>query len=73
MALAWNAAGTHVVSGALDTHVYVWSLAKPASRVKALNAHKDGVNGVAWADGSSKVVSTGGDAAVKVWNVEGLQ
>ncbi|KAI0386570.1 WD40 repeat-like protein [Hypomontagnella monticulosa] len=69
--IAWNAAGTHAVSGALDTNVFVWSLAKPGARVKALNAHKDGVNGVAWADG--KVVSTGGDAAVKIWAVSGLQ
>ena len=49
--LAWNEAGTHAVSGALDTHVYAWSLAKPGSRVKALNAHKDGVSGVAWLAG----------------------
>ncbi|KAI1635144.1 WD repeat domain-containing protein [Biscogniauxia mediterranea] len=71
--IAWNAAGTHAVSGALDTNVFVWSLAKPGARVKALNAHKDGVHGVAWVDGGRKVASTGGDAAVKVWVVEGLQ
>ncbi|KAI0594619.1 WD repeat domain-containing protein [Biscogniauxia sp. FL1348] len=71
--IAWNAGGTHAVSGALDTNVFVWSLAKPGARVKALNAHKDGVYGVAWVDGGRKVASTGGDAAVKVWGVEGLQ
>ncbi|KAI2638883.1 WD40 repeat-like protein [Hypomontagnella submonticulosa] len=72
--IAWNDAGTHAVSGALDTNVFVWSLAKPGARVKALNAHKDGVNGVAWAGGNAdKVVSVGGDAAVKIWGVSGLQ
>ncbi|KAI8633740.1 WD40 repeat-like protein [Xylariaceae sp. FL1651] len=70
--IAWNEAGTHAVSGALDTHIYIWSLAKPGARVNVLNAHKDGVNGVCWA-GESKVASTGGDAAVKIWNVSGLQ
>ncbi|KAH8671086.1 WD domain-containing protein [Xylariales sp. PMI_506] len=70
--IAWNEAGTHAVSGALDTSVYVWSLAKPGSRVKSLNAHKDGTNAVAWI-GTDKIASTGGDAAVKIWGVSGLQ
>lgn len=70
--IAWNAAGTHAASGALDTNVFVWSLAKPGARVKALNAHKDGVSGVAWV-GDHRVASSGGDAAVKVWGVAGLQ
>ncbi|KAI0472598.1 WD40 repeat-like protein [Xylariaceae sp. FL0804] len=77
--LAWNAAGTHAASGALDTHVFVWSLARPGARVRAPNAHKDGVYGVGWAGAGtgagagSRVVSAGGDAAIKVWAVEGLQ
>ncbi|KAI1109001.1 WD40-repeat-containing domain protein [Nemania sp. NC0429] len=70
--IAWNDAGTQAVSGALDTHLYVWSLAKPGGRVNVLNAHKDGVNGVAWV-GENKIASTGGDAAVKIWNVSGVQ
>ncbi len=72
LSLAWNAAGTHAVSGGLDTNVHVWSLAKPGSRVRAANAHKDGVFGVAWVEGG-RAVSSGGDAAVKVWGVKGLQ
>jgi WD40 repeat protein len=70
--IAWNDAGTQAVSGSLDTHIYVWSLAKPGTRVNVLNAHKDGVNGVAWV-GENKIASTGGDAAVKIWNVSGVQ
>ncbi|KAL1835777.1 hypothetical protein VTJ49DRAFT_6088 [Mycothermus thermophilus] len=75
--IAWNPAGTHAVSGGLDTHVHVWSLAKPGTRVRAANAHKDGVTGVAWVGmkeaGEERVVSAGGDAAVKVWKVSALQ
>ncbi|KAJ8123911.1 hypothetical protein ONZ43_g248 [Nemania bipapillata] len=70
--IAWNDAGTQAVSGALDTHLYVWSLAKPGARVNVLNAHKDGVNGVAWV-GENKIASAGGDAAVKIWTVSGVQ
>jgi WD repeat-containing protein 1 (actin-interacting protein 1) len=70
--IAWNDAGTHAISGAIDTNIFVWSLSKPGSRVKALNAHKDGVSGVAWI-GSDKIVSTGGDAAIKTWKVDNLQ
>merc|ERR1712098_795032 len=33
----------------------------PGKRVKAANAHKDGVNGVSWLDGGKKIASTGGD------------
>lgn len=69
--IAWNDQGTHAVSGGLDTNVFVWSLAKPGSRVKAPNAHKDGVNGVSWVDGG--IASSGGDAAIKIWKVSGLQ
>lgn len=49
------------------------SLKSPGKRVKAPNAHKDGVNGVAWVDGSKKVASTGGDAVIKIWEVSGLE
>ncbi|KAK5115164.1 hypothetical protein LTR85_009922 [Meristemomyces frigidus] len=67
----WSPDGKKAVSGALDTNVFVWSLADPGKRVKALNAHKEGVGGVVWAE-DSMVISTGADAAVKVWKVEGV-
>ncbi|KAK3316720.1 WD40-repeat-containing domain protein [Apodospora peruviana] len=73
LSIAWNSAATHAASGALDTNVFVWSLSKPGSRVKAPNAHKDGVYGVAWVEGDAKIASTGGDAAVKIWTVKRLQ
>lgn len=69
--IAWSPDGQHAVSGGLDTNVFVWSLADPGKRVKAGNAHKEGVGGVAWVEGG-RVVSCGADAAVKVWRVEGV-
>ncbi|KAF2008436.1 WD40 repeat-like protein [Aaosphaeria arxii CBS 175.79] len=67
--LAWDDRAELAASGSLDTNVMVWSVSDPGKRIKALNAHKDGVSGVAWQAG--RVLSTGGDASVKVWDVEG--
>jgi len=67
----WDADGKRAVSGGLDTNIFVWSVAQPGHRVSVGSAHKEGVNGVTWL-GEDRVVSVGGDAAVKVWMVEGL-
>jgi WD repeat-containing protein 1 (actin-interacting protein 1) len=69
--IAWNKDGTHAASGSLDTNIFAWSLKDPGARVKAGNAHKEGVNGIAWI--GEKVVSCGADATVKVWEVSGLK
>ena len=65
--IAWNADGTGAVSGSLDTNIFAWSLKEPGRRVSVKNAHKEGVNGVAWV--GVVVYSTGADAAVKKWKV----
>ena len=70
--IAWDASGNYAVSSSLDTNVFVWSVAKPGTRINASNAHKDGVNGVTWVNGQRLIASVGGDAAVKLWKVEGL-
>lgn len=70
--ISWSKSGEYAVSGSLDTNVHVWSLKEPGKRVKAGNAHKDGVNAVVWVD-DGKVISCGADAAVRVWKVEGLK
>lgn len=70
--ISWGPGGKTAVSGGLDTNIFVWSLAEPGKRVKAGNAHKDGVSGVAWVD-ETRVVSCGADAAVKTWKVTGVQ
>ena len=69
--IAWSPDSKKAVSGALDTNVFVWSLAEPGKRVKALNAHKEGVAAVLWVE-DAKVVSCGADAAVRVWKVQGV-
>lgn len=68
--IAWDHEGSKAASGALDTNVFVWSLNDPGKRVKAANAHKEGVAGVAWID-AAKVSSMGADATVKLWAVSG--
>jgi WD40 repeat protein len=72
MSIAWDKEGKRAVSGGLDCSVYVWSVKDQGGRVAVNNAHKDGINGVAWAEGG-RVVSVGGDAAVKAWKVEGVE
>ncbi|KMU72872.1 WD domain, G-beta repeat containing protein [Coccidioides immitis RMSCC 3703] len=52
--LAWNSKGTQLVSGALDTNIFVWSLERPGDWLEAPNAHKEGVNAVAWIADDSK-------------------
>ncbi|KAL5410478.1 hypothetical protein PMIN06_005978 [Paraphaeosphaeria minitans] len=69
-ALAWDADAKLVASGSLDTNVMVWSVEEPGKRIKAMNAHKDGVTGVAW-EPSGKVLSAGGDSSIKVWKLTG--
>jgi len=69
--LAWDETGTRAVSGSLDTNIFVWSLKDPGARVKATNAHKEGVNGIAWL--GDKIISTGADATVKTWSTSGLK
>lgn len=71
--MAWDNNATRLVSGALDTNIFVWSLTTPGDWLQVSNAHKEGVNGVAWIAGGTKVASAGADAAVKVWQVEGLK
>lgn len=78
-ALSWTADSQHCASGALDTHVYVWSVRKPMKNIAIKNAVPGGVNAVLWlsqAEGgavglgpSGRLVGTGADAAIKVWEV----
>lgn len=70
-AIDWSPDGEKAVSGALDTNIFVWTLADPGKRIRATNAHKEGVGGVVWADNGT-VISCGADAAVRVWKVEGI-
>ena len=72
--IAWTRDGKFAASSSLDCSVRVWSVAKPGSRIAAMGAHKESATGVVWLDDGSKhkLVSTGADGAVKVWEVDGL-
>ena len=67
----WDEKGERAVSGSLDTNIFVWSIAKPGQRVSVGSCHKEGINGVRWL-GNDRIFSVGGDAAVKLWKVEGV-
>lgn len=69
--ICWDEKGDRAVTGGLDANVFVYSVAQPGQRVSVGTAHKDGVNGVRWL-GKDQVISVGGDAAVKVWRVDGV-
>uniref|UniRef100_A0A0W0F669 Uncharacterized protein n=1 Tax=Moniliophthora roreri TaxID=221103 RepID=A0A0W0F669_MONRR len=70
--LAWTPDSKHCASGSLDTHVYIWSVAKPLKNIALKNVGPGGVNAVLWidADGAKgELASAGFDACVKVWEV----
>ncbi|PHH80386.1 hypothetical protein CDD82_1795 [Ophiocordyceps australis] len=73
MCISWEDSGAYAASGSLDTHVFVWCLEakNQGKRIKAANAHKDGVYGIRWVS-QGRVASAGGDATVKLWNVKNL-
>ncbi|CAD6639090.1 CEI_1a_G0040950.mRNA.1.CDS.1 [Saccharomyces cerevisiae] len=57
-----------VATGSLDTNIFIYSVKRPMKIIKALNAHKDGVNNLLW-ETPSTLVSSGADACIKRWNV----
>jgi WD repeat-containing protein 1 (actin-interacting protein 1) len=76
--LSWTADSLHCASGALDTHIYVWSVQKPLKNIAIKNAVTGGVNAVLWlssaagdeGSGSGRLAGMGVDAAIKVWQVK---
>jgi len=66
--LAWTADGKHCASGSLDTHVYIWSVAKPLKNIAIKNAAPNGVNAVFWLS-DNKLASAGADGCVKTWDI----
>jgi WD repeat-containing protein 1 (actin-interacting protein 1) len=71
MAMEFSPGGGYLASGGLDSDVYVWKVEATVGgvkRVQVKGAHGEGVWGVRWL-GEGRVVSTGADAAVKIWDV----
>ncbi|KAG0164476.1 WD repeat-containing protein 1 [Apophysomyces sp. BC1034] len=72
LSLQWSACGMFLVSGSLDTNIYVWNRERPLKKVGIKNAHVDAVNGVSFLHKSGdklSVVSVGQDAATRVWEI----
>lgn len=70
--LDWSKCGAYLVSGSIDTNIYVWSRENPFKKVAIKNAHVDAVNSVRFLNTTSDltVASVGQDAAVRVWDVK---
>ncbi|KAG5634451.1 hypothetical protein H0H81_001907 [Sphagnurus paluster] len=70
--LAWTPDSLHCASASLDTHVYVWSVAKPMKNIAIKNAAPGGANAVLWLEGEGypqTLASTGADGCVRLWKV----
>ncbi|GJJ14817.1 hypothetical protein Clacol_009085 [Clathrus columnatus] len=72
--LVWTFDGAHIASASLDTHIYVWDVAKPLKIIAIKNAIPRGAWSVAWVpnsvvDGKGKLLGSGADGAVRVWEV----
>ena len=67
--VAWAPDNDHLASGSIDSHVYVWSVSKPDTRVHVARAHPLGtVTQVGWLDNTT-VMSTGSDNCVRTFNI----
>ncbi|PTB38880.1 uncharacterized protein TrAFT101_006907 [Trichoderma asperellum] len=71
--ISWDDSGSYAASGSLDSHIFIWCLEKrlQGQRIKAPNAHLDGVTGITWIAGG-RVASSGKDATVKIWEANNL-
>lgn len=70
---AWTPDSKYIVSGGLDTGLFIYSVGRPAKVLKKPLAHQTGVSGLAWLsyDGEKgSFASTGLDGVVKTWDVD---
>ncbi|KAI8056852.1 WD40-repeat-containing domain protein [Syncephalis plumigaleata] len=67
--IAWSPDGKHVATGALDTNVYVWSVASPNQRIPILGAHASEASAAQFIDDST-LATAGRDATIKVWKLQ---
>lgn len=71
----WTSDSKFVLSGGLDSGLFLYSVERPSKVLKFPLAHQNGVTGVAWTeyDGEKKqasFVTTGQDGYVKTWKVD---
>ena len=68
LSLAWTSDDKYCASGSLDTHVYVYSVAKPGNAIAIKNAAAGSVTAVFWI-GGAKLASAGADGCVRTWAI----
>ncbi|PVH17880.1 uncharacterized protein CXQ87_000781 [Candidozyma duobushaemuli] len=69
----WTADSKFLLSGGLDSSLFVYSVARPMKVLKFPLAHQNGVTGVKWIDydqSKGVFVSTGSDGFVKSWTAD---
>ncbi|EGG16059.1 WD40 repeat-containing protein [Cavenderia fasciculata] len=67
--LSWSADGKFIVSGGLDSYIYIWSVdVKNGAPISFRNSHPGGVNEVTWIN-DKQFISAGNDGALKTWDV----
>lgn len=67
----WTSDSKFLLSGGLDSSVFVYSVARPMKVLKFPLAHQNGVSGVKWVDYSKGFfVSTGSDGVVRTWTAD---
>lgn len=67
--VAWSPDSQLVASGALDTNIIIWSIAKPATHIIIKNAHPQSqITRISWLDNNT-VVSVGQDCNTKLWTI----
>ncbi|KAG6876069.1 hypothetical protein C0993_005737 [Termitomyces sp. T159_Od127] len=70
--IAWTSDSLHCASASLDTHVYIWSVARPMKNIGIKNAAPGGANAVHWLEkeGLANLATTGADGCVRLWAVK---
>lgn len=69
----WTPDSKYLLSGGLDTGIFIYSVAKPSKVLKAQLTHQTGVSGLLWLDydgAKGAFVSTGLDGVIKSWTAD---
>lgn len=69
--ISWSPDSKFAVSGSLDTHVYVWSVAKPMKHLALKDAHAGGVSATLFL-GPTHIASAGADGVTKIYGLDAL-
>ncbi|KAF2069447.1 hypothetical protein CYY_009240 [Polysphondylium violaceum] len=68
-AIDWSQDSKYVVSGGLDSQIFVWDLEKSGPLLQIKNSHKGGVNEIVFT-GANSIASAGNDNSIKIWNIQ---